>query len=1202
MKYLSILLTLSLIFSSEWVDLGSSYPQKYEKRVLFSNSNNIRIEFKMSGYYQTLVETPKGSAYIIDAEHGASLLNHGAPDLDKITAPIIIPNQANMNYQIISTDYVEIENINIAPSKGNLTRDIDPNTVPYFYGDKYDYNQFYPNELIEFSNPYILRDLRGQTLIVHPFQYNPATQTLRVYTNITIDIYEDGYNNYNAISINNEELQKVNKEYQNIYKNHFINYTMNNSRFEYLADQGRMLIIAYDDFADEMQPFIEWKNKKGIPTEIINISEIGSNADSIKSFIEAYYEEYEDFVYLLLVGDVNQIPTPIINGASSDPSYGYIEGNDSYSEIIVGRFSANNPSQVITQVNRTLEYEKEPVGNYFTNALGIASNQGPGYGGYTDDEFNEFIWNDILSEFTYDNYQGIYDGGGSVAQAIDAINNGVGIINYTGHAGPTGWGNGAPLGVNDVNNLTNNTKYPFIFTVGCNPGEFNNYTECFCESWMWATDENGPAGAIGHLGSTISQSWEPPMHGQYAMNTILTEAYENNITRSYGGITTNGCMHMNDAQGTSGINETNHWTLFGDPSLSIRTDNPLNITANHNNTIVMGSAEFNISTNTNDGLAALSQNGELLISGHIQNGSIQLDISELNLIPGDYDLVITSFNTYPYESSVSVISPEGAYLVYESVEIISGALMYGETSELSLFVENVGVDAIGNIEAIISTDNPYVVLNDNIVSFNYINSGEISQSNDTFSFSLLNSVPNGHILNFNISMGDWESSFSLQSIAPLFIAENPVLIDDNEDGIWDAGESAIINVDLVNYGNAPFYNYPGAHLTIDSPYAFETIADNNIFYGIEAQTTYQGQFFIESTPDTPDGTNIDFTIDWGYGFGCETDDCVEQFNLPFSATIGLATNEDADVPENLTVIQNNEGILIEWEEPTQCPPDQFADCDDQCIESFYESWLGDGICDDGGWGVNFMCEEFNFDGGDCDDNDDGTESYCGDGICDELNDEDEFTCPEDCYIIPEENSCNGYCGGSAGMCYCDELCADYGDCCVDFCDYCADTNSNYCGESLTYLDNLELNMVYNRTHDQDGNRFPLPENNIVNREEPIGYNLFKNNQLIVFTEDTWYLDTNISSATTYCYDLTAIYQNYQSIHTEQVCIETEGEPISPGDLNIDGSLDILDIVLLVNMILGIEESNYDIGDIDQDGQLTVLDVILIINTILNNNN
>ena len=32
-----------------------------------------------------------------------------------------------------------------------------------------------------------------------------------------------------------------------------------------------------------------------------------------------------------------------------------------------------------------------------------------------------------------------------------------------------------------------------------------------------------PTGGINSFGSAISQSWEPPMHGQYAMNSILTE-------------------------------------------------------------------------------------------------------------------------------------------------------------------------------------------------------------------------------------------------------------------------------------------------------------------------------------------------------------------------------------------------------------------------------------------------------------------------------------------------------------------------------------------------------------------------------------------------------------------------------------------------------------------------------------------------------
>jgi len=1198
MNYLSILLlTLSLAFNAEWIDLGSSEPVEYQKRILSSNSNDTRIEFIIPGYYQTLVETYKGNAYIIDAKNGASLLKEGAPDLDKITAPIVIPNQANMNYRIISTEYIDIENIDIAPSKGNLTRDIDPSTIPYSYGKEYQNNEFYPNQIIELSDPYILRNLRGQTVIAHPFQYNPQSNILRVYTNIVIDIYEDGYNEFNTMSIEYGDLQKINDEYEHIYQNHFINYTNNEFRFEYLSDQGRMLIISYDDFADEMEPFVEWKNKKGIYTEIVNISEIGSNSGSIKDFIDTYYQEHDDFVYLLLVGDANQIPTPIINGASSDPSYGYLEGDDSYSEIIVGRFSANNPSQVITQVNRTLEYEKEPIGDYFPTALGIGSTQGPGYGGYTDDEFQEFIWNDILSEFTYDSYEGVYDGAGSVEQGVNIINNGVGVINYTGHAGPNGWGNGAPLGVNDVNNLTNNNKYPFIFTVGCNPGEFNNYTECFCESWLWATNEDGPAGAIGHIGSTISQSWEPPMHGQYAMNVILTEAYEENITRSYGGITTNGCMHMNDAQGASGINETNHWTLFGDPSLIIRTANPTELIAAHDNAIVMGSSEINISINTTDGIAALSQNGQLLVSEYAQNSNIQLDISELELTPGDYDLVITSFNTYPYESIVSVVAPNGAYLTYDNFEVISGSIKYGESSALSLIVENIGVENAPNIEGTVTTDDPYVILDDSNITFGYIGAGEFSQSDDTFSFTLLNSIPNGHSINFNISMGDWESSFSIEAIAPLFIAENPILIDDNGDGIWDAGESAIISVDLANYGDADFNNYPGANLTINSPYVIETVADYNIFYGIAPQTTYEGQFFIESASDVPDGTNVDFIIHWGYGFGCEQDDCVSEFDLNFSTTIGLLTNEDADIPENLSVNQMENSILVEWEEPSQCLDGQFGDCDDQCIDNSYESWIDDGVCDDGEWGVDFMCEEFNFDGGDCGD-DGGTDSYCGDGFCDEQNGENELNCSEDCSIEPN-STCDGYCNSSSGTCWCDEGCADFGDCCNDFCDYCSDTNPAYCEEVFTYLDVFELNMVYERTHDEFGNRLQLPNNNIGNREEPIGYNLFKNEEFITFTEDTWYLDIDILAETTYCYNITAIYDDYQSSHTNDMCIETEGESINLGDLNADSQIDILDIVMLVNMILGTESPNYN-GDMDSDGNLNVLDIILIINIILNN--
>jgi hypothetical protein len=51
-----------------------------------------------------------------------------------------------------------------------------------------------------------------------------------------------------------------------------------------------------------------------------------------------------------------------------------------------------------------------------------------------------------------------------------------------------------------------------------------------------------------------------------------------------------------------------------------------------------------------------------------------------------------------------------------------------------------------------------------------------------------------------------------------------------------------------------------------------------------------------------------------------------------------------------------------------------------------------------------------------------------------------------------------------------------------------------------------------------------------------------------------------------------------------------------GDLNNDGSLDILDLVALANLIL---DSEYlASGDMNQDGQLDILDIVSLVNVIL----
>ena len=53
-----------------------------------------------------------------------------------------------------------------------------------------------------------------------------------------------------------------------------------------------------------------------------------------------------------------------------------------------------------------------------------------------------------------------------------------------------------------------------------------------------------------------------------------------------------------------------------------------------------------------------------------------------------------------------------------------------------------------------------------------------------------------------------------------------------------------------------------------------------------------------------------------------------------------------------------------------------------------------------------------------------------------------------------------------------------------------------------------------------------------------------------------------------------------------------------GDVNSDETVDVLDVVVLVNMILGSEPINYGTADLNSDNQINVQDIITLINIIL----
>ena len=56
-----------------------------------------------------------------------------------------------------------------------------------------------------------------------------------------------------------------------------------------------------------------------------------------------------------------------------------------------------------------------------------------------------------------------------------------------------------------------------------------------------------------------------------------------------------------------------------------------------------------------------------------------------------------------------------------------------------------------------------------------------------------------------------------------------------------------------------------------------------------------------------------------------------------------------------------------------------------------------------------------------------------------------------------------------------------------------------------------------------------------------------------------------------------------------------------GDVNADGSIDVLDIVLVVNIIIETydpSDDEFSAADINNDGVVDVLDIVILVNAIL----
>ena len=676
--FLSLVLVAMSIatFGQQWIAIKSDTPSTIQTTLVSSSESQVTVNLQVPGFYAMEVTTPRGEANIINVPKTVSTSQAGEPNLPMIAIPAIVGDRQHYSIRVVDAQYTDYQ-MEVAPSKGDFPRTINPADVPYTYGEVYATDAFFPTQNVGLYEPYILRDFRGQNMVVYPFAYNGVTNTLRVYYNMTIEMYSDGLSNENVID-RRSDMVKLDPEIEAMYNNHFINFGESLSKYTPMVETGHLLIICHDAFMTAMQPFVNWKKQIGRPTTMVGTSTAGTTTTAIQAYIQSQYTADPDLTHVLLVGDVGQIPGISYTAGSgwsnysgkSDNMYGQVVGNDLYNDIIVGRFSAETEAHVTTQVNKVIYYERDidATATWLTFGDGLGNGDGPGHFNEYDWQHIENIRTDLLAyNYTtvYQDYPGVSGYSSSATILSQHINDGVSIINYCNHGSETSWALNS-YSNSHVNALTNVNKLPIIWSVACLNGKYDHSQPCFGETWLRATsgtvnssDPTQPTGAIGGMFSYISQPWQEPQYGQDEMVDVLTEQYNTNIKRTLGGISFDGNMKILDQYGQNANAAKGTylaWILYGDPTLTVRNDVPANMNVTHASTMSTSATSFMVNaTNGNGALATLTRNNEIMGSATIVNGTCNITFAAPGTT-GTATLTVFGYNKITYIATIQITS------------------------------------------------------------------------------------------------------------------------------------------------------------------------------------------------------------------------------------------------------------------------------------------------------------------------------------------------------------------------------------------------------------------------------------------------------------------------------------------------------------------------------------------------------------------
>jgi hypothetical protein len=646
-------------WSVGWVSINGGPGDPAAITVTARTPDRQTLEFKLPGFTLETVAVAGMRCSRIGVPDLVKVMEVGLPELPVASASLIVPEGGRTYLKIVEHTVREIKVDPVEPSVGHLNRDIDPSTVVPEFSDFYDGDAQWPESPAEIGAVFTIREYPGVNVRLNPLRYDAGKGLLLVTEHLVVDVITEG-GLEKAVSPT-AGVGAAGGGFDRVYGRLFANYAAPAAADKYRRppSRGRMLIVSHDAFVPHLEGFAAWKRQRGIDVTVAAIGELGGTSAAVGRAIAAMYAEPAGLAWVVLAGDKDQVPTNVglYDGSDSDSRYAMVAGNDSYPDLFVSRLSASNLTQLLTQVNRIIAYEKTPATGaaaaWYGTGVGIAGDEGS-----PSDLMRADLLRDHLLDYGFTTVDQIYQGrGGTTTSIRTTLERGCSLVNYLGHGTGFGW-TSVPFSSGDVQALENRDMWPWIIDVSCSNGDFDLPT-CFAEAWLRAGTPEQPTGAVAMIAATSLTPWLPPTVMQAEVVDLLTGDQANTI----GSLCYSGLMQvLNRYAGLDvALRVVEQNVIFGDCSLMVRTTAPSSFDLEQVPTLAAGASSWTVDTGGPEGsVAALTSDGVLHGVGVADAaGRAVVAISTSLDDRSTVTLTMTGYNMTPFITTVTVTRENG---------------------------------------------------------------------------------------------------------------------------------------------------------------------------------------------------------------------------------------------------------------------------------------------------------------------------------------------------------------------------------------------------------------------------------------------------------------------------------------------------------------------------------------------------------------